>query len=86
MFKVIYTYKSVLPESKGELRHMNLGEFTTEDAARDYILSEFDAVIAKMDDDDEAEIPTEYLSKHFHESYSLKDSFDIVKSTSIEAV
>ena len=86
MFKVIYTYESVLPESLGEARHIDLGEFETVDAARDYILSEFDAVIAKMDDDDEAEIPTEYLSKHFHESYSLKDSFDIVKSTSIEAV
>ena len=86
MFKVIYTYESVLPESLGEARHIDLGEFESESEARDYILSEFDAVIAKMDDDDEAEIPTEYLSKHFHESYSLKDSFDIVKSTSIEAV
>ena len=86
MFKVIYTYESVLPESLGEARHIDLGEFESESEARDYILSEFDAVIAKMDDDDEAEIPTEYLSKHFHESYSLKSSFDIVKSTSIEAV
>ena len=85
MFKVIYTYKSVLPESKGELRHMNLGEFTTEDAARDYILSEFDAVIEKMDDDGDGEIGTKYLSKHFHESYSIKDCFDIVKQSSIEA-
>ena len=85
MFKVIYTYESVLPESKGELRHFDLGEFESESEARDYILGEFDACIAKMDDDEEAEIPTKYLSKHFHESYSIKDCFDIVKQASIEA-
>ena len=83
MFKVIYTYESVLPESLGEARHIDLGEFESESEARDYILSEFDAVIAKMDDDDEAWLPTKYLSKHFHESYSIKDSFDIVKSASV---
>jgi hypothetical protein len=72
MFNVIYTYESVLPESEGELRHMNLGQFDSEDAARDYILDEFDAAIAKMDDDDEAEIQTKYLSEYFTKSYSVE--------------
>lgn len=72
MFNVIYTYQSVLPESKDELRHMNLGEFESEDAARDYILDQYDAAIAKMDDDGEAEFPTKYLSEHFSESYSVE--------------
>ena len=74
MFKVIYTYESVLPESEGELRHINLGEFATEDAAREYVLSEFDAVIEKYDDDDEAWVPTKHLSEHFAESYSIEAS------------
>ena len=72
MFNVIYTYESVLPESEGELRHMNLGQFDSEDAARDYIMDEFDAAIAKMDDDDEAEIGTKYLSDYFAKSYSVE--------------
>ena len=72
MFKVIYTYESVLPASLGELRHIDLGEFESEDAARDYVLGEYDQVIEKMDDDDEAEYPTKYLSEHFAESYSIE--------------
>lgn len=72
MFKVIYTYASFLPESLGEARHMNLGEFETVDAARDYILSEFDQTVAKYDDDGEAEYPTEYLSKHYAKAYSIE--------------
>ena len=72
MFNVIYTYQSVLPESLGEEKTMNLGEFESEDAARDYILSEFDRSIAKYDDDDEARVPTEYLSDHFAKSYSIE--------------
>ena len=72
MFKVIYTYESVLPESEGELRHIDLGKFESEDAARDYILSEFDQAIAKYDDDDEAEFPTKYLSDYFTKSYSIE--------------
>ena len=74
MFKVIYTYESVLPESLGELRHIDLGEFESEDAARDYILSEFDQTISKYDDDDEAWVPTKYLSEHFAKSYSVEAS------------
>ena len=38
MFNVIYTYESVLPESEGELRHIDLGQFESEDAARDLSL------------------------------------------------
>ena len=72
MFKVIYTYESVLPESLGESRHIDLGEFESEDAAREYVLSEFDQVIAKYDDDDEAWVPTKHLSAHFAESYSIE--------------
>ena len=74
MFNVIYTYESVLPESEGELRHMNLGQFDSEDAARDYILDEFDAAIAKMDDDGDGEIGTKYLSDYFAKSYSVEAS------------
>ena len=72
MFKVIYTYESFLPESLGEARHMNLGEFETVDAARDYILSEFDQTIAKYDDDGEAWMPTKYLSDHYTKAYSIE--------------
>ena len=72
MFNVIYTYKSVLPESEGESRSMDLGQFESEDAARDYILDQFDQVIEKMDDDDEAWMPTNHLSEHFAESYSVE--------------
>ena len=72
MFNVIYTYESVLPESLGEIRHIDLGKFESEDAARDYVLAEFDAAIEKMDDDDEAEFPTKYLSEHFTKSYSIE--------------
>ena len=72
MFKVIYTYESVLPESQGELRHIDLGEYESEDDARAYILNEFDAVIEKYDDDDEAWVPTKHLSAHFAESYSIE--------------
>ena len=72
MFKVIYTYASFLPESLGEARHMNLGEFETVDAARDYILSEFDQTIAKYDDDGEAWMPTKYLSDHYTKAYSIE--------------
>ena len=72
MFNVIYTYQSVLPESEGELRHMNLGQFESEDAARDYILDQYDQVIEKMDDDGEAWMPTKHLSAHFSESYSVE--------------
>ena len=72
MFNVIYTYKSVLPESEGESRSMDLGQFETEDAARDYILDQYDQVIEKMDDDDEAWMPTNHLSEHFAESYSVE--------------
>ena len=72
MFNVIYTYKSVLPESEGESRSMDLGQFETEDAARDYILDQFDQVIEKMDDDDEAWMPTKHLAAHFAESYSVE--------------
>ena len=72
MFKVIYTYESFLPESLGEARHMSLGEFETVDAARDYILSEFDQTIAKYDDDGEAWMPTKYLSDHYTKAYSIE--------------
>ena len=73
MFKVIYSYESVLPASLGEIRHIDLGKFESEDAARDYILSEFDQSIEKYDDDDEAEFPTEYLSDHFMKSYTIEE-------------
>lgn len=72
MFKVIYSYESVLPASLGEIRHIDLGQFESEDAARDYVLAEFDQAIEKMDDDDEAEFPTKYLSEHFYKSYSIE--------------
>ena len=72
MFNVIYTYQSVLPESLGEDKTMNLGEFESVSDAREYILSEFDKTIAKYDDDEEAEFPTEYLSDHFAKSYSIE--------------
>ena len=74
MFNVIYTYQSVLPESEGESRRIDLGQFESEDAARDYILDQFDQVIEKMDDDDEAWMPTKHLSEHFAESYSVEAS------------
>ena len=72
MFNVIYTYESVLPASLGELRHIDLGKFESEDAARDYILNEYDQAIEKMDDDDEAEYPTKYLSEHFMKTYTIE--------------
>lgn len=74
MFKVIYTYESALPATLGELRHIDLGDFESEDAAREYILGEFDQVISKYDDDDEAWVPTKHLTEHFLESYSIEAS------------
>lgn len=74
MFNVIYTYESVLPESEGEIRHIDLGQFESEDEARDYILSEYDQVIEKYDDDDDAWIPTDGLADYFLKSYSIEAS------------
>ena len=72
MFNVIYTYQSVLPESEGEIKTMDLGQFETEDAARDYILDQFDQSIEMMDDKDESWMPTKHLTEHFAESYSIE--------------
>jgi hypothetical protein len=72
MFNVIYTYQSVLPETKGEDKTMNLGRFDNVDEAREYILDEYDASVAKLEDDGEGHMCTAWLADHYAERYTIE--------------
>ena len=72
MYNVIYTYESCQPKSKGELRHMNLGQFDSEAAARDYILDQYDDLVARFDDDGEGDMPTHIIAEVISKKYSIE--------------
>ena len=73
MFNVIYTYESVLPHSEGELKSHVIDTVDTVEEAREVILNEFDSCIGQQwDDVGEGDQPTDYLVKHFTDSYSIE--------------
>tara|TARA_R100000951_G_scaffold60906_2_gene51178 strand:- start:282 stop:560 length:279 start_codon:yes stop_codon:yes gene_type:complete len=92
MFNVIFTYQSVLPESMHEDKTMNLGQFDTVADAREYILDEYDAAVAKLEDDGEGHMCTAWLADHYAKRYTIEEvvvlrgSDHFAKRHSIEAV